>query len=79
VGEILSDQGRLDEAAAHLERARRVWTATAERHSVAVVDVLLARLAVRRGEYREALPKLEAAMADLRRLSSDAYADFAPP
>ena len=38
VGEILSDQGRLDEAAAHLERARRVWLATGELPSVAFVD-----------------------------------------
>jgi class 3 adenylate cyclase/tetratricopeptide (TPR) repeat protein len=77
VGEILSDQGRLDEAAAHLERAHRVWTATGERQGPAFVDMLLARLALRRGDYREALPKLEAAMADLRRLRMDAHADFA--
>ena len=28
IGEILSDQGRLDEAEDHLQRARRVWSAT---------------------------------------------------
>ena len=29
VGEILSDQGHLDEAEEHLQRARRVWSGTA--------------------------------------------------
>ena len=42
VGEILSDQGHLDDAEEHLQRARRVWSATGERHAVAFVDVLLA-------------------------------------
>ena len=31
VGEILSDQGQLDAAEEHLQRARRVWSATRER------------------------------------------------
>jgi class 3 adenylate cyclase/tetratricopeptide (TPR) repeat protein len=77
IGEILSDQGRVEEAAEHLERARRVWSATAERHSVAFIDLLLARLATRRGEGARAVPRLEAAMHELRRFSMDAYASFA--
>ena len=44
VGEILSDQGQLEEAETHLQRARRVWSATGERQPVAYVDALLARL-----------------------------------
>jgi class 3 adenylate cyclase/tetratricopeptide (TPR) repeat protein len=77
VGEILSDQGRLDESEAHLQRAHRMWTATEDRQNVALVDVLLARLAVRRGRNLEGLPMLEAAMADLRRFRIDWQADFA--
>jgi tetratricopeptide (TPR) repeat protein len=77
VGEILSDQGHLDAAEASLSRARRIWSSTGERQAVAFVDVLLARLAVRRGQCGAGLPMLEAAEAELRRLHLDAYADFA--
>lgn len=77
VGEILSDQGQLDEAETHLQRARRVWSGTGERTGVAFADVLLARLALRRGCYQEALPMLETAMAELRKFRIDAEADFA--
>lgn len=77
IGEILSDQGRLEEAAEHLARARLVWSATAERRSVAFVDLLMARLDTRRGEGAAAVPRLEAAMGELRRFSMDAYASLA--
>jgi tetratricopeptide (TPR) repeat protein len=77
IGEILSDQGHVDQAREHLERARRVWSGTGERHSVAFIDLLLARLATRRGDGRAAVPKLEAAMKELREFGMDAYADFA--
>ncbi len=76
VGEILSDQGHLNEAEAYLQRARRVWSATGERQAVAFVDVLLARLAVRRGDCARAVPLLEAAEVELRRFRVHAYADF---
>ncbi|MGZ4344931.1 MAG: adenylate/guanylate cyclase domain-containing protein [Solirubrobacteraceae bacterium] len=77
VGEILSDQGRLDEAEAHLQRARRVWSATGERQAVAFVDVLLTRLAVRRGACPDGVRTLESAADELRRFGVDAYAAFA--
>jgi class 3 adenylate cyclase/tetratricopeptide (TPR) repeat protein len=77
VGEILSDQGRFDEAEAHLQRARRVWSATGERQAVAFVDVLLTRLAVRRGPCPDGVRRLEAATDELRRSRVDAYAGFA--
>jgi tetratricopeptide (TPR) repeat protein len=77
VGEILSDQGRFEDAEEHLQRARRVWSGTQERQAVAFVDVLLGRLAVRRGDCEEGLSMLEAATSDLRRFRMDAYADFA--
>jgi class 3 adenylate cyclase/tetratricopeptide (TPR) repeat protein len=77
VGEILSDQGHLDEAEIHLERVRRVWNATGERQAVAFADVLLGRVAVRRGESGAAVSMLESATAQLRRFDMHAYADFA--
>ncbi len=77
LGEILSDQGHLDEARAHLERARRVWTATKERQSVAFVTLLLGRVATRDRRHADAMPLLEAAMAEFRRFRIDAYAGFA--
>jgi tetratricopeptide (TPR) repeat protein len=77
IGEILSDQGRVQEGREHLERARRVWSATEQRQSVAFIDLLLARLATRSGDGRQAAPKLEAAMNELRDFGMDAYAGFA--
>jgi tetratricopeptide (TPR) repeat protein len=77
IGEILSDQGRVEESREHLERARRVWSGTGERHSVAFIDLLLARLATRSGDGGQVVTQLEAAMNELREFSMDAYADFA--
>jgi class 3 adenylate cyclase/tetratricopeptide (TPR) repeat protein len=77
VGEILSDQGHFDEAKAHLERARRVWMATKEPQSVAFVSLLLGRLALRDRRSHEALPLLEAGMADLHRFGVGEYTGFA--
>jgi tetratricopeptide (TPR) repeat protein len=76
VGEILSDQGHLDEAETYLQRARRVLQATGDRQWLAYADGLLARLTVRRGEYREGLAMLDAATSDLRSLGMDAYAEL---
>jgi tetratricopeptide (TPR) repeat protein len=77
VGEILSDQGRLDEAEASLQRAHRVWSTTGERQAVAFVDVLLTRLAVRRGSCPDGVGTLEAAAAELRKAGADVFAAFA--
>ena len=77
MGEILSDQGHLDEADAHLQRARRVWSGTGERQAVAYADVLVARVAIRRGHHVEGLAILESCMEALRRFGLDAYGDFA--
>lgn len=77
IGEILSDQGRVEEAEEYLERARRVCSGTRDLHAVAFIDSLLARLATRRGNAREAVPRLESAMDELRKFSMDAYASFA--
>jgi class 3 adenylate cyclase/tetratricopeptide (TPR) repeat protein len=77
IGEILSDQGHLDEAEAHLTRARRLWSGTGERQAVAYMDVLLGRMLVRRGENQRGIEMLSAAMDELRRFKLDGYADFA--
>jgi tetratricopeptide (TPR) repeat protein len=77
VGEILSDQGRLDDAELHLRRARRVWSSTGEQQMLAYVNVLLGRLSVRAGEAASGITMIAAAGADLRRLGLDPYADFA--
>jgi class 3 adenylate cyclase/tetratricopeptide (TPR) repeat protein len=77
IGEILSDQGRLDEAEARLQQARRVWSGTGDQQALAYANVLLARLAVRRGEYSEGRSMLEAAAAELGRLGVDGYAELA--
>ncbi len=76
IGEILSDQGHLDDGEEHLKRARRVFKATRDLTWVAYADALLARLTVRRGDYAEGLVMLEAAMSDLRRFGMEAYAEL---
>jgi class 3 adenylate cyclase/tetratricopeptide (TPR) repeat protein len=76
VGEILSDQGHLDEAEIHLQRARRVWSATGERWAVAFGDALLGRLYVRRGEHQRGLAALTGALEDVRKFRMDAYAEL---
>ena len=77
IGEILSDQGKFGEAKAHLERAQRLWTATKELQSVAFVQLLLGRLALREGRYPDAMPLLEAGTAGLRKFGIGEYAGFA--
>jgi tetratricopeptide (TPR) repeat protein len=77
IGEILSDQGRLEEAERHLGRARRVLGATGERQAVAFVDVLRGRLAVRSGRHREGLALLSEAREELVRSGMGANAVFA--
>ncbi len=76
VGEILSDQGHLDEAAAHLQRARRVWSATGERQGVVVRRHAAGSAggAARRSPRRGAAA--QGSVADLRRFRMDAYARF---
>jgi multidrug efflux pump subunit AcrA (membrane-fusion protein) len=44
---------------------------------VTFIDLMLARLATRSGNGRQAVPKFEAAMTELREFGMDAYADFA--
>jgi class 3 adenylate cyclase/tetratricopeptide (TPR) repeat protein len=77
VGEILSDQGNFDEAKLHLERARRVWSATGEAQNLAFVMLLLGRLAIRTERYAEGLKLLADAEDDLRGFQLDGHVEFA--
>jgi hypothetical protein len=54
-----------------------VWNTTGERPAVAFVDVLLTRLAVRRGESPGGVRTLEQAAAELRKSGADVFAGFA--
>ena len=77
LGEILSDQGLLEEAATHLRRARRVWSATAARQGAAFANMMLGRLAVRDGRGEEGLELLGGALADMERFAASFYAELA--
>jgi tetratricopeptide (TPR) repeat protein len=77
VGEILSDQGRLEEAEVHLQRARRAWNATGHREGAAFADMLLGRLAVRTGRAEEGTGLLEEAAANMRRIGIPYYVELA--
>lgn len=77
VGEILSDQGHLEEAARHLQRARRVWTSTGDRQGAAYAAALLGRLRVRAGEIGDGLALLTQAAEDMRGFGLQQYAEFA--
>jgi class 3 adenylate cyclase/tetratricopeptide (TPR) repeat protein len=77
VGEILSDQGHLEEAARHLQRARRVWTSTGDRQGAAYAAALLGRLRVRAGEISDGLALLTQAAKDMRGFGLQQYAEFA--
>jgi class 3 adenylate cyclase/tetratricopeptide (TPR) repeat protein len=60
-GEILSDQGRFDEAETELREALRVWRASGALPEIAQVTRQLGRLAARRGDDLTARTLLQAA------------------
>jgi tetratricopeptide (TPR) repeat protein len=64
IGEILCDQGRLDEADALFRQAVRVWQAAGHRSRVAYAKTNLARVALRAGRYADALARYEEAKAE---------------
>jgi tetratricopeptide (TPR) repeat protein len=77
IGEILSDQGLLEDAATRLRRARRVWNATDDLQGSAFANMLLGRVAVRSGHADEGLALLHSAVADMERFRADVYTDLA--
>jgi class 3 adenylate cyclase/tetratricopeptide (TPR) repeat protein len=77
VGEILSDQGRLDDAEAHLRRALRVWSSTGHREGATFAQMLLGRLAARAGRAEEGVALLEETAAQMRQVGVGFYAELA--
>jgi tetratricopeptide (TPR) repeat protein len=77
IGDLLTDRGLYQEAASHLTRARRLWSATGERAGTAHATGLLGRLAVRQGRHREGLDLLHQAVEELRSLGEYGYVEFA--
>jgi tetratricopeptide (TPR) repeat protein len=77
IGEIRLDQGRLQEAEAHLRRAQRVWNATGHQEGAAFANMLLGRLAVRAGRAEAGVALLNVTAATMRRAGVGYYADLA--
>ena len=77
VGEILSDQGRLEEAEAHLRRAHRVWSSTGHREGATFAQMLLGRLAARAGRADEGVSLLEETATQMRQVGVGFYAELA--
>jgi tetratricopeptide (TPR) repeat protein len=77
VGEILSDQGHLDDAAGRLRRAYRLSKSTGDREGAAFASMLLGRLDVRAGRPEEGIPTIRAAAEEMRQQRFDYYADCA--
>jgi tetratricopeptide (TPR) repeat protein len=70
--EVLSDQGRLDEARELLEDALRVWRAAGYRVGIAVATAQLGRVHARAGQFDDAHRLLEEALELLASLGAEA-------
>jgi tetratricopeptide (TPR) repeat protein len=68
VGEVLSDQGRLEEAGRQLRRALRIWRGSEYDWGTAFATTLLGRAAVRSGRHAEGLDLLEQGLSGFQRL-----------
>ena len=77
VGEVLSDQGRVDEAEALLHRARRVWRGTGYEWGVGYTTALLGRAAARRGDAATARTRLDDAVSRFSALGTAGDAAWA--
>ena len=77
VGEVLSDQGRLEEARRQLRRALRIWRGSEYDWGTAFATTLLGRAAVRSGRHAEGLDLLEQGASSFRRLRALSDADLA--
>jgi tetratricopeptide (TPR) repeat protein len=75
IGEVRSDQGRLDEAEQRLRQALEIWRATGDDHGVAFATALLGRLAGRAGRGEQGAQLLAEAHVRFRslRLSQDVF------
>jgi len=71
VGEVLADQGHLDDAEEHMRDALRVWKAAGYSRGVAYATMYLARVAGRTGRHTEALELLDDARAAFGALGAE--------
>jgi tetratricopeptide (TPR) repeat protein len=70
--EVLSDQGRLEEARELLEEALRVWRAAGYRVGIGIATALLARVEARSGRFDEAHELFDDALELLTSLGAEA-------
>ena len=70
--EVLSDQGRLDDAREQLEEALRVWRAARYQVGIAIATAQLGRVAARAGAFAEAHRLLEEALELFTGLGAEA-------
>ena len=70
IAEILSDQGRYDDARGMFREASRTWRSIGYGIGIAYVDANLGRLATRTGHHAEAREQLDAAAARFAELGS---------
>jgi tetratricopeptide (TPR) repeat protein len=70
VGEVLSDQGRWEEAEQVLREALRIWRGSRYEWGAAFATALLGRTVVRAGRHSEGIGLLEEGLAGLRRLGA---------
>jgi len=73
IGEILSDQGRLDEAETRFRNALRVWRGAGFAIGIALATSNLGRLHSRAGRVAEAMPLLESAVARFERIGAASF------
>jgi tetratricopeptide (TPR) repeat protein len=73
LAEILSDQGRIDEAEAELREVRAICEAAGSRLMTAVADANLGRAAARAGRVDEAHELLTAAASALREIDAGSF------
>jgi CHAT domain-containing protein/Tfp pilus assembly protein PilF len=64
-GHVYSDLRKLDDAQACLDRAQALWARVGDKRQQAIVKVAKGRLAVRRGNYQEALNQFQEALISL--------------
>lgn len=74
IGEILSDQGRLDEALERFHDARRVWRGAGYAVGIALATSNIARAHVRGGDTAPAFAMLDDALGAFRGIGASAYA-----
>ncbi len=77
IGEILSDQGHLADAAEYLRRAIRIWRSTGDEQGVAWVKLLLGRLEVRASRQDNGVALIREAFSELASMRLDADANLA--